>query len=65
LRRLAAVAEYFRQHEPHSPVSYLVQRAVRWGEMSLEDWLREVINDRGVLAYVLQDTLGLKEENSN
>lgn len=65
LRRLAAVAEYFRRHEPHSPVAYLVQRAVRWGDMSLEDWLREVINDSGVLAYVLRDTLGLKEENSN
>jgi hypothetical protein len=33
LRRLAAVAAYFRRTEPHSPVSYLVQRAVRWGEM--------------------------------
>lgn len=65
LRRLAAVAEYFHRHEPHSPVAYLVQRAVRWGDMSLEDWLREVINDSGVLAYVLRDTLGLKEENSN
>ena len=40
LRRLEALAVYFRRTEPHSPVSYLVQRAVRWGEMPLEAWLQ-------------------------
>ncbi len=61
LNRLAAVAEFFRQTEPHSPVSYLVQRAVQWGEMPLEDWLREVISDEAVLARV-RETLGLKNQ---
>jgi type VI secretion system protein ImpA len=60
LRRLEALAVYFRQTEPHSPVSYLVQRAVRWGEMPLEAWLQDVINDEGVLSRV-RETLGLKD----
>ncbi len=60
LNRLAAVAEFFRQTEPHSPVSYLVQRAVQWGQMPLEDWLREVISDEAVLTRV-RETLGLKD----
>lgn len=59
LRRLDAVAAYFRRTEPHSPVAYLVQRAVRWGEMPLEEWLREVINSDDVLGHV-RETLGLK-----
>ena len=59
LRRLAAVAAFFRRTEPHSPVAYLVQRAVRWGEMPLEEWLREVINSDDVLGHV-RETLGLK-----
>jgi type VI secretion system protein ImpA len=59
LRRLAAVAAFFRHTEPHSPVSYLVQRAVQWGEMPLESWLEEVISDESVLARV-RETLGLK-----
>ena len=58
LRQLAAVAAFFRRTEPHSPVSYLVQRAVQWGAMPLEEWLREVINDESVLARV-RETLGL------
>ncbi|HEY3067050.1 MAG TPA: type VI secretion system protein TssA [Methylomirabilota bacterium] len=58
LRQLAAVAAFFRRTEPHSPVSYLVQRAVVWGSMPLEEWLREVIGDDGVLARV-RETLGL------
>jgi len=60
LRQLAEVAAFFRRTEPHSPVSYLVQRAVQWGHMPLENWLRDVIKDETVLAN-LRDTLGLKE----
>jgi len=60
LRRLAAVAAYFHRTEPHSPVSYLVQRAVRWAEMPLEDWLPYVIHDAAVLESV-RETLGLKD----
>jgi type VI secretion system protein ImpA len=59
LKRLAEVSEYFRQTEPHSPVSYLVQRAIRWGQMPLESWLDDVIKDVNVLAQ-LRETLGIK-----
>jgi type VI secretion system protein ImpA len=58
IRRLSAIANFFRQTEPHSPVSYLVQRAARWGEMPLEEWLQEVIKNEGVLGEV-KETLGL------
>jgi type VI secretion system protein ImpA len=60
LNRLQALADYFRRTEPHSPVSYLVHRAVRWGEMPLEAWLEKVIHDESVLAQ-LHETLGLKD----
>jgi type VI secretion system ImpA family protein len=57
LKRLADVAEFFRKTEPHSPVSYLVQRAVKWGNMPLDNWLQEVIKDENVLGQ-LRETLG-------
>lgn len=57
LKRLADVAEFFRKTEPHSPVSYLVQRAVKWGNMPLDNWLQEVIKDETVLGQ-LRETLG-------
>lgn len=57
LKRLAEVAEFFRTTEPHSPVSYLVQRAVKWGNMPLDNWLQEVIKDETVLGQ-LRETLG-------
>lgn len=63
LRRLTAVADFFRRTEPHSPVAYLVQRAVQWGRMPLEAWLREVISEDAVLARV-RETLGLKDQQS-
>ena len=52
-------AEFFRQTEPHSPVSYLVQRAITWGQMPLETWLTEVIKDTAVLDGI-RETLGIR-----
>jgi len=60
LRRLEVIAEFFHRTEPHSPVAYLVQRAVRWGQMPLEQWLKDVVSDAGVLAHI-RETLGIKE----
>jgi type VI secretion system protein ImpA len=59
LRRLAEVAEYFRHTEPHSPVSYLVQRAIKWGNMPLDVWLEDVVKEANVLGQ-LRETLGIK-----
>lgn len=57
IKRLSALAEFFRKTEPHSPISYLVTRAVKWGEMPLESWLQDVIKDDSVLSQ-LRETLG-------
>jgi type VI secretion system protein ImpA len=59
LQRLNEVAEYFARTEPHSPVSYLVQRAIKWGKMPLDSWLEDVIKDENTLER-LRDVLGLK-----
>jgi type VI secretion system protein ImpA len=61
IRRLSEVADFFRATEPHSPVSYLVQRAIHWGQMPLEQWLKDVIKDGGVLEN-LRETLGIKAD---
>jgi len=61
VRRLAAVATFFKRTEPHSPVSYLVQKAMRWAEMPLEAWLQEVVSDETAMARV-REMLGIKSE---
>lgn len=60
LRRLQEVAAFFQRTEPHSPISYLVQRAARWGELSLDQWLAEVVADGATLAHI-RETLGIHE----
>ena len=61
LKRLADVADFFQKTEPHSPISYIVQRAVKWGNMPLESWLQDVIKDETVL-YQLRQTLGFNTQ---
>lgn len=58
LRRLSEIAAYFQRTEPHSPVAYLVNRAVKWGNMPLDTWLQDVIKDESVLGQI-KETLGL------
>ena len=57
LHQLRQVADYFRRTEPHSPVSYLADKAARWGDMPLHAWLRSVVKDQGALSQ-LEDLLG-------
>ena len=63
LRRLGEIATFFQRTEPHSPVSYLVQRAVKWGNMPLDSWLQEVVKDENVLGNI-RETLGLGSYSS-
>lgn len=58
LRQLQCVADFFRRTEPHSPVAYLADKAIKWGEMPLHRWLGEVVKDPASMAH-LQELLGL------
>lgn len=64
LRTLGLVADYFRRAEPHSPISYLIQRAVRWGSMPLEELLKDVVKSDDALAHIWE-TLGIRVERSD
>ena len=64
LKRLADIAEFFRQTEPHSPVSYAVQRAVKWGNMPLDAWLADVLKDGAALDSV-REVLGFNTSTSS
>jgi len=59
LQQLRAVAEFFRNTEPHSPVAYLADKAAQWGDMPLHAWLRAVVKDSASLTQ-LEDLLGVK-----
>ena len=59
LGQLREVAAFFRATEPHSPVAYLADKAVHWGDMPLHLWLRAVVKDGPALAH-LEELLGLE-----
>ncbi|MBD3222631.1 type VI secretion system protein TssA [bacterium] len=58
-RRLREVADYLRRTEPHSPVSALVERAVRWGNMTFEDLFRDVVQSEDA-RFEVAKILGLQ-----
>jgi type VI secretion system protein ImpA len=50
--RLAEISEFLSQLEPHSPVPYLLQRAIAWGSMNLSELLPELLHDQVALKEV-------------
>ncbi|MDO9001915.1 MAG: type VI secretion system protein TssA [Aquabacterium sp.] len=61
LQQLRDVAAFFRRTEPHSPVAYLAEKAVKWGDMPLHEWLRKVVKDQGSMSH-LHELLGVEPE---
>ena len=59
LAQLREVAAFFRATEPHSPVAYLADKAVHWGDMPLHLWLRAVVKDGPALSH-LEELLGIE-----
>jgi type VI secretion system protein ImpA len=42
---LSLAADYLLRTEPHSPVPYLVKRAMAWGQLPLAELLAELVPD--------------------
>lgn len=46
-RALQKVADYFRDREPHTVVSFALEQVIRWGRMPLPELFQELIPDDG------------------
>lgn len=44
-RQLSEISRFFLITEPHSPIAYVLEKAVRWGRMSLDELIVELIPD--------------------
>lgn len=44
---LRQVAQFFRETEPHSPISYLLDQSIRWSDLSLPELLQQLIPEEG------------------
>ena len=59
LRQLGDIAAWFRRHEPHSPLAYTLEEAVRRGRMTWPELLDELIPDE-TSRHALLTSLGIK-----
>jgi type VI secretion system ImpA family protein len=59
-RQLAVAADYLFRTEPHSPVPYLVHRAIAWGQMPLHELLPEMMRGKGDISLFME-LMGLHE----
>ncbi len=50
-KKLLEISDFFRKTEPHSPISYMLERVVKWGDLPLESLIRELIPDSSARDY--------------
>ena len=58
-QRLREASDYLLRTEPHSPVPYLVRRAIAWGNLTLAELLEELLTKNADL-QTIYTLLGLK-----
>ena len=61
LRQLGRIADFFRRTEPHSPLAYTLDDAVRRGRLTWPDLLAEIVPDESARRSMLMQ-LGIKPE---
>lgn len=62
MQLLQDIADYFQVNEPHSPVSYLLQKTIKWSQMPLHEWLSQVIKNENPLETV-HELLGVQKQS--
>jgi len=50
-QQLHAISEFFLKTEPHSPIPYVLAKAVKWGNMPLNELIGELIPDNSSRDY--------------
>ena len=60
---LNQIAQYFKENEPHSPVSYMLEKTIKWSQMPLHEWLNQVIKNDNPLDNI-QELLGVKQDSN-
>ena len=60
---ISSIAKYLENIEPHSPTPYLLRRAVKWGNMSLEELTQDIGKYDGSLEGLLS-AIGSRKEKS-
>lgn len=61
--QLRLIADYFARTEPQSPVSYLIEKAIRWGYTPLQDLMQELLAGNQNQLARIDELTGMQEGN--
>jgi len=64
LKLLGQIQDYLATNEPHSPVTFLLGRAINWADMPLDQWLTHIIKNEDQLAN-LSDMIGIQPKRDS
>ncbi len=59
LSMLGEIAEFFRRTEPHSPLAFMLEEAVRRGKLNWKELMADIIADEGQ-RNIISNALGIK-----
>ena len=60
-QQIQTIADYFLDHEPHSPVAYLLKKAIRWGQTPLPELMKEILRGNENVLSSISNQMGINE----
>ena len=60
MAKLSEIADFFQRNEPHSPMGFLLARAVTWNSKTFQEVMLELLRNRDDAQRQVFDDLGLK-----
>lgn len=64
-QELRKIANYFAKQEPHSPISFLLEKAIRWGYMSLPELMVELVGGNDKVLDQINLVAGLNDDKAD
>jgi len=55
---LKEISSFFKKSEPHSPIPYLIDRAIKWSALPLPELMNEIVADKNIRAQI-QNLIGI------
>lgn len=62
--QLRIISNYFKLNEPHSPIAFLLEKSIRWGNLSLPELLEEWFKDGKASLDDMFNLAGLNDTNN-
>jgi type VI secretion system protein ImpA len=63
-QQMRQIAEFFKRNEPHSPISFMIEKTIRWGYLSFPELIQELVKGNQDVLQRIGVLTGMNEDGT-